>query len=439
VNLPQLCKRPTIGILLLFMFALLGSCGSSINRLAPTPNLYLDGRNYNPEQVPIAQQTIAPQILYVTNRAQTDRRRSFAYAAERSDQMAFGTADVSFDGVDDWQDLIDITQGQKRGRSRLRVANYSEEIKFSTTPLATERAEGNLRVQEPVQAEYEALGEEFKAALAEQMRRQESGRVLLYIHGFNNQFDDALVTLANIWHYAGRRSVPMIFSWPAGNSGVFKYFKDREASNFSAFHLKETLDLIAEVPEVETIDIVAHSLGSDVTTVALRELIIRERAKGNKPKISLKTGTLILAAPDLDVGSVRQRLLTERFSEAFEQVSVYINPNDTALALSSLFTQVSRLGRFESDDFAPGEIERIMKVGLMHFILVEGAAGSGHSYFRQNPSVLSDIALTLRTRAFPGGQLRPLEVNDDHIWTLHHDYPLDRLPVLTPQELRDLR
>ena len=67
----------------------------------------------------------------------------------------------------------------------------------------------------------------------------------------------------------------------------------------------------------------------------------------------------------------------------------------------------------------------------MHFIRVEEVRGGvGHSYFRDNPAVLSDIVLALRTRAFPGGTLRPLELDQDGFWQLHPNYPLERLPDL---------
>ena len=118
--------------------------------------------------------------------------------------------------------------------------------------------------------------------------------------------------------------------------------------------------------------------------------------------------------------------------EAFEQVNIYVNPDDVALRLSSFLTRYPRIGAAQQEDFKEGELARWRKEGLVHFIRVEGAAGSdSHSYFRNNPAVLSDIVLALRTRAFPGGTLRPLEEDPDLIWRLQPNYPLERLPDLT--------
>ena len=122
---------------------------------------------------------------------------------------------------------------------------------------------------------------------------------------------------------------------------------------------------------------------------------------------------------------------SERFSEAFEQINLYINPGDAALQISAFLTQSRRLGALRDRDFAPGELELLAGEGLVFFIQVEDERGGlGHGYFRSNPAVLSDIVLALRTRAFPGGTLRPLEQKENGVWLIHKNYPLERLPEL---------
>ena len=100
--------------------------------------------------------------------------------------------------------------------------------------------------------------------------------------------------------------------------------------------------MLADIPELAQIDIVAHSRGTEVVSTALREQMIFARGQGLHPKTAMKTGILIMAAPDVGIDIVRQRLMSERFSEGFEQVNLYVNPGDAALRLSAYLTR-SRL------------------------------------------------------------------------------------------------
>lgn len=410
---------------------ILVACSNAIG-LSQPPNLYLDGRNYPSGLVPVPLQVVEAPIFYVTDRELLKQSEGTArYGTERSDSMAFGRASVRF-GAADWDDLVKRTHVDQGGQlSRLDVMEIEELVRFAETPLPAVRERGALRVVTEAQEDYAQSVTAFQQALREEVLRTGNGRVLVYVHGISNNFEDSVQTLASLWHFTGRRSTPISFTWPAGNGGVLGYFQDREAGDFSVFHAKEFLRALAEIPEIEDIDIVAHSRGTSVMTQALREMVIFNRGRNVAPKLAMKTGTLILAAPDIDLGIVRQRLAAERVSEAFEQINIYVNPDDLALRLSSYLTKQPRVGAAGAEDFKEGELFELSKEGLVHFVRVEGSGGAdSHSYFRNNPAVLSDIVLALRTRAFPGGSLRPLEEDPDGIWRLHSTYPLDRLPQL---------
>ena len=420
--------------LVLVMCLMLGACAAGIG-LAPPPNLYRAGTNYPEDRVHASLRTAEPRIFYMTDRAP----EGAGYGSDRSQSMAFGAATVKFGRDLDWAELLERTRADSSENvSSLWVPEVTELVRFEATPLPVERRAGQLTHRADARARYDAQAAEFQAAVADEIRKTGNRSVLLYVHGFNNDFDDSLTALANIWHFAGRRTVPISFTWPAGNgAGPLGYFRDRDAGTFSVHHTKEFLRLLSAMPEVEQIDIVAHSRGTDVVTTALRELIIEARGAGKHPKLALKTGTFIMAAPDLDVDIVRQRLQAERFAEAFEQINLYINPRDGALRLSAYLTRSVRLGALNNSDFQPGEIEALRKQALVHFIRVEQVRGGfGHAYFRDNPAVLSDVVLALRTRAFPGGTLRPLDQDGDGVWVLHPNYPLERLPDLDLLEQR---
>ena len=424
---------------ILMLAALLSACVTDIV-LAPPPNLYRTGINYPDEQVHPSLRTTAPRIFFMTDRAPDGS----SYGAERSESMAFGSATVQFGDGLNWASLLEATRADSdRTIAKLTVPDITEVVRFNETPLAYERVDGSLRHVPRVRDIYDQQTRAFQDMVAAEIRKTGNDRLLVYVHGFNNDFEDGLTTIANLWHFAGRQKTPIAFSWPAGaGGGPLGYFRDRDSGTFSVHHTKEFFRMLREIPEVSQIDIVAHSRGTEVVTTALRELILEARGGGKHPKTALKTGTLIMAAPDIDVAIVRQRLQAERFSEAFEQINLYINPGDSALRASAILTRSVRVGALRDEDFLPGELEILSKQALVHFIRVENVRGGfGHTYFRDNPAVLSDVVLALRTRAFPGGELRPLDRDPESgIWQLYPNYPLERLPQLaTIEERREER
>jgi len=400
-------------------------CAPKPTQLSPPPNIYLNGAEYPAQDIPEPLRSIDPRIFFVTNRqpAGTDEQRSF-FGKQRSDSMFFGEATVKFDAAN-WDTLLRRTTGEdNRNWTALTVGDVKEVVQFLPIPLPVDRRGDTVGFQTGPLSTYQNQGRAFKQALSKELSSLRQDSVLLYIHGVNNTFDESLSTLANLWHFSGRRSLPLAFSWPAGNPGVFGYFRDSAAGDFSVFHFKELLRLLAEVPEVKRIDIVAHSHGSDVAMDGIRELVIQHRAAGLRPRRAMKTGTLILAAADLDVGVVRQRLATERVEEAFEQLNIYINPNDFALGLSAILTRTVRFGKLQREDLAPAEFESLLRDALVYFIRVEnGDNSNSHTYFRRNPAVLSDIILALRTGAKPGSASRPLADLGDGFWLLPSHYP----------------
>ena len=225
-------RRPLWAVLMqLAAVVMLAGCSTAVG-LSETPNLYLGGRTYPDRAVPAVLQVTDPPMFFVTDRdALGAEGRVTGYGTGRSDAMAFGRAQVEFQAAD-WEDLVARTYVDRgRRMSRLDVVALEEMVRFPLIPLAAERRDGGLRVKPDAQASYTAQSDAFKAAIRAEVKRTGNGRVLVYVHGVSNDFENALQTLANLWHFSGRRSVPVTFTWPAGNGGALGYFRDREAAD----------------------------------------------------------------------------------------------------------------------------------------------------------------------------------------------------------------
>lgn len=351
------------------------------------------------------------QLLYVTDRNRSEGARGPDYGHLRNASMALGVAGIR---------LAEAPAAGLPARLPHAVTGTAERVRFPRTPLPFSQSGGVIRPDPGPQADYDRAGAAFRAEIGAALRRAGQSEIVMFVHGYNSDFDEALATTAHIWQATGRTGLPLAYTWPAANPGLFGYFKDRESGEFSIFHLKQVLRLLTQVEGLERLHVVAHSRGTDVTTTALREMIIAERAAGRNPRRTLRVENLIMAAPDLDFGVVRQRLIAERFGPAFGRITVYMNPDDSALGLAQTLMSGQRFGRLSFEELGPVEREIFRQIGNVHFINVGAvvAGRSSHGYFSRNPDVLRDMAQVITTGAPPGAAGRNLIPEEANFWQL---------------------
>ena len=228
------------------------------------------------------------------------------------------------------------------------------------------------------------------------------------------------------------------YTWPAGVGGLKAYEYTLASTQFTVYHFKQLLRLIASCPEVEKVNIISHSRGTAVTTDALRELHLEIRSTADTQK-TLKLGTVVLAAPDIDLDVVIMRDATERIGRAVERSAIYISHHDEALGISNwLFGGIGRLGDVNIELFEKSEIENLRASNHIQLIdtQVKKSGAFGHTYFHDSPAVSSDIALLMRYQLPPGADDgRPLKISEDGLWLINSDYP--GLQWAPPQELRN--
>jgi esterase/lipase superfamily enzyme len=146
----------------------------------------------------------------------------------------------------------------------------------------------------------------------------------------------------------------------------------------------------------------------------------------------------VLAAPDLDLAVATQRILGDKISLSVHRFTVYSSPEDKAIGMASrLFASPrGRLGTFGQDQLTGATGAQVeystANVAFVNFKASADAmfAGEsyGHSYFRDAPTVASDVVLMLRDDLDPGTPGRPLKPIGPHFWNVPKGYP-DVKPV----------
>jgi esterase/lipase superfamily enzyme len=397
----------------------------------PTPAIYTNPAFDAFASVPADQRNNKIELMYVTDRLpekeSTPDHTQYGYHRSRS--LAFGDATIQIgpDGLT-WDELSKISRTANRNeKTELRIQSVRELERFSPTPARLILDDDEvINWDRLAVVAHEESEKKFAAELADRIAATPRKEVYVYVHGYNNTFTDAVFTLGQIWHFLGREGVPIVYSWPAGKGGLTGYAYDRESGEFTIYHLKRILRRIALCPGVEKIHILAHSRGTDIVATAIRELHIETRGVADTQK-KLKLGTIVLAAADVDVDVVIQRLWAERISRACERCVIYICKDDNALGAANwLFGGSMRLGYLSPEVFDRDEMENLRGSKRIQIIdaRVSDAGVFGHSYFHSNSAVSSDLMLLLRYGLAPGGESgRPLGVNESGFWLLDDHYP----------------
>jgi esterase/lipase superfamily enzyme len=401
--------------------------------MMPTPNVYLGSELdlYSDLAAPL--QSTEVRLFYVTDRTpQQNEHGNIRYDAGRSASLAFGTTVVNLGAELSWEELIEASRRQQRLKPvKLKLVTVNELVRSPPLPLPYELRDGQIVEDPAMVAQLEKATEAFRRIMVRQLELSPRKEVFIYIHGFHNTFNDAAFALAELWHFLGRVGVPLIYTWPAGYPGLFGYTYDRESSEFTVYHLREVLRLIAGFAEVEKIHLIAHSRGTDVAMAALRDLTIGARAAGLDPRKQFKIHNLVLAAPDLDVDVAEQRIAGDKLELSVNRFTIYTSPADKAIGIASkLFASPrGRVGTFGFEKMSDTTKAHLQKPKTNFAIInFPGASGSrfdsyGHSYFRNAPAVSSDLVLMLRDDLDPGTAGRPLERIDLMFWRIPPGYP----------------
>jgi esterase/lipase superfamily enzyme len=315
----------------------------------------------------------------------------------------------------------------------------NEITRFPNTPYRVERVKGGIRRDPTALAAHRRSASEIQQTLQAKIATTASKEVVLYVHGFNNSFDDAVKSVARMCNDLGPNNFTcIVFSWPAGGEkgAFFGYNFDRESGEFSVTDLKKAVRFIAKTPGLKKLHFVSHSRGADIVTSVIQQLNAETYAIGKTFMNEYKIGETILAAPDIDidvaVGKFSAtisdpdipRLGQANYGVVYNPVrihlTVYATAGDAALDMSRSMSGNTRLGLVDASSSNDGVTLVSPLKDVVDLISVEQSGSDlfGHNYFLSSRNVRGDIVALIRDKKVAGKPRRELEEIQRPFWRL---------------------
>ncbi len=204
--------------------------------------------------------------------------------------------------------------------------------------------------------------------------------VLVFVHGFNVNFEEAVVRAGQIRYDLKFPGEVILYSWPAGSEASIinqLMIKSVYESNFTEAKLNREpfSDFLTKLEKTKKkIHLIVHSMGHQVVLPALA----KNAVDGRKKFID----QLILNAPDFDKAEFSK--ISPLLVNISNRVTLYCSPGDNALIASQKVNGGSRAGMcFKYDNVDVINVNEVDSPVL-------GVGGLGHGYYSSRP-ILSDI------------------------------------------------
>jgi len=355
--------------------ALWGCAGAQVitpASLAPASVSYAGGFSggLNPLFSDAFDDTRAVDVVYVTNRAkgaETGGCDNSTYSVDLSSQVSYGVC-------------------------RLNVPKKHNVGGFESAPNPRADPHRYFRVLAHTQLTQETL-----------LRQLSQGRqdILVFVHGFNVKFEDAVLRSAQIAYDLKFQGQVVLFSWPAGAApGMFgntfinrTYELNKANAARSVGPAGDLFKLLAGLDK--TSYVMVHSMGHQVAVPALAAA----SAETGRQFI----GELVLNAPDMLISDFAAS--APALKKAARRVTVYCSYNDNAIAASEVYNKGRRMGGCELVDGVD-----IINVGEIDAPAL-GIGGLGHGYYASRPILTDVFQLLLGIDAGNRQFIRKSEVN----------------------------
>ena len=190
--------------------------------------------------------------------------------------------------------------------------------------------------------------EMFLDDVAETIDLSDRKEALVFVHGYNTSFADALIRTAQLSVDLETDGAAFVYSWPS-RASLWSYVADR--NQVIGSFVDDLKDLIASVATsigAARVHLIAHSLGGQFLLEALGQL-----AHDHDSPLA---DEVIFASPDVDVDDFNHGI--GKIRHLAPRITVYSSSNDRALQLSGKISRSVRAGA-TAERVAASEVDAI--------------------------------------------------------------------------------
>ncbi|HEX5108780.1 MAG TPA: alpha/beta hydrolase [Vicinamibacterales bacterium] len=292
------------------------------------------------------------RVFFATDRSRVGSTPARFFGTEPAAAITYGHSDVSVPR--------DHRLGELEGPSIFRLEFRSDPEKHVTV----------LRVEPSPR-------ESFASAVRTRVAASTRKEALLFVHGFNVSFEDAVRRAAQLAYDLAFDGPALVFSWPSQEGAlVTDYRRDERNAELSVDNLRRVMMDLLDAPDPPTLHVIAHSMGNRVLAGALQQIAASTPAR--------KVRRVAMIAPDIDAELFRRA--AGRIAAATERLTLYASSADAALRLSQTFAGYPRAGQGGAGIVVVPGMDTIDASSVDTSL-----TGLYHSYYADNSTVLSDL------------------------------------------------
>lgn len=213
----------------------------------------------------------------------------------------------------------------------------------------------------------------FEAGLQARRCGEAGASTVVFVHGYNTNFPEALFRVVQMVADTDRRAIPILFAWPS-DAVAFGYLADRDSAMYSRDGLADLLAGLARVCRGGQITLIGHSMGAWLTVEALRQLRLAGRAD------VLGRLQVALASPDIDVEVFQAQMRV--IGPLDPPMTVLVSRDDRALGVSGRIAGArQRLGELDVNDPQVQEVARTANLTVIDISGVSASDGFNHDRY----------------------------------------------------------